>query len=215
MKQIKLLIIKVIANNLLGKFKIASIYISYDELVNSPNDNDINIKKYNGMIFENYGNGLNKFYTIKNSTTTSCEINFNLGKELDIEDKISITLTKEVLTALNNPIPAYGTITVSLFTIFNNIGYSDSPIYYEMPSSPGIYQVQLLEINETDISDNDIKSLGIKVVNAPDTAIIPKQPYIENTSSYPVTFQILDTKDTNNNLVTANFTTILRVKVIQ
>jgi len=215
MEQINLLIVKTIVSNLTSDFKITSIYISYDELIESPNTNDIQLKRFNGVTFEDYGNRIDKFYTIQNSTTTSCEIAFNIGKELNVSDTISIMLNKNLKNNLSETTTDYGTITTCLLTIFNDSGCSSNNIYYQVPDTPGNYKIQLLELNETDINSSNIKSNIIKVVNPINEAEVPLQPYVENSLSHPANFQILDTRDTDNNLITANFITILKVKVIQ
>ncbi|WP_346874078.1 hypothetical protein [Clostridium sp. UBA5988] len=215
MVQINLLIVKTIVSNLNSDFKISSIYISYDELIESPNINDIHLKRYNGITFEDYSNGTDKFYTIQNSTTTSCEIAFNLRKELNISDTISIMLNKNLKNNLSEIITDYGTITTCLLTAFNNSGCNNNIIHYQIPSTPGNYRIQLLELNETDISSNNITSNIIKVVNPIQEAEVPEQPYVENSLSHPLSFQILNVVDCDNNLITANFITVLRVKVIQ
>lgn len=199
----------IIENNVI---LINLLEITYSELASPPNINDINVKlfDYNNLQFIDYGDVSGKFYTIENSSSTSCVIKFKSSKELASNSLILIHLEKELK---NESVISIGSMFLSLEDEFNH-GLIQNGVYITAPHDPGNYLLQLYQINEDNITSENIYSNIINVSNPIKNAEVPSPPFIDTRTSTSVSSLIINAKDKNNSLINADFITILRVKIV-
>lgn len=199
----------IIDNNVIS---INLLEITYSELASPPSIDDINIKlfDYNKLQFIDYGDTSGKFYTIENSSSTSCKIRFKSSKELASNSLILIHLEKELK---DESVVSIGSMILSLEDEFNH-GLIQNDMYITVPRDPGNYFLQLYQVNEDDITYKNIYSNIINVSNPVKNAEVPSPPFIDTKTSTSVSSLVLNAKDKNNSLINADFITILRVKIV-
>lgn len=186
--------------------------ITYSKLASSPNIADINLKlfDYNKLEFIDYGDTSGKFYTIENSSSTSCVIRFKPSRELASNSLILIHLEKALK---DESVLSNGTMILSLEDEFNH-GLIKNNMYITAPRDPGNYFLQLYQVNEDDITYKNIYSNIISVSNPVKNAEVPSPPFIDRKTSTSVSSLVLNANDKNNSLINADFITILRVKIV-
>ena len=199
----------IIENNVI---LINLLQVTYSELASPPNIDDINVKlfDYNKLEFIDYGDASGKFYTIEDSSSTSCMIRFKFSKELVSNSLILIHLEKELK---DESVLSIGTMILSLEDEFNH-GLIQNNMYITAPNSPGNYFLQLYQVNEDNVTSKNIYSNIINVSNPIKNAEVPSPPFIDTKTSTSVSSLVLDAKDKNNSLINADFITILRVKIV-
>lgn len=199
----------IIENNVI---LINLLQITYSELASPPNINDINVKlfDYNNLQFIDYGDASDKFYTIENSSSISCVIKFKSSKELASNSLILIHLEKALK---NESVLSIGSMFLSLEDEFSH-GLIQNDMYITVPHDPGNYFLQLYQVNEDNITSENIYSNIINVSNPIKNAEVPSPPFIDTKTSTSVSSLIINAKDKNNSLINADFITILRIKIV-
>lgn len=191
--------------------KITAIELSYIPLTSPPMLSEINIKLYNSSTgeFESYSNSHGRLYYISNSTITACTINFINNYELSQHSTILMELSKIPVGEL---LPQTDIIFVNLYDLINNGSFiKEKPCV--LPSTPGDYFIQLHQINEIVVDMKNLYSSKISVGYPIKKADIFIDNTTENRTSTNTSFRIYNARNKNNELTTAAYIAILRVKI--